>query len=83
MLNTSIIFAIAIATVVSALTYTTCRNLQFPRKVNLGITYSFGFLVLVYLILNPAILQNTVTKVATILIGAVIALALTIRKNAS
>jgi uncharacterized membrane protein YqgA involved in biofilm formation len=82
-IDTFLIQAIAIAVVVSALTYSTCLSLQLPRRVNLGITYAFGLIVLLYLIENPAVLQDTVAKIAAILIGAVIALALLVRKRVS
>ncbi|MBN2547983.1 MAG: hypothetical protein JXB15_02405 [Anaerolineales bacterium] len=77
-----LIYALLIGVIVFSICYTaTYFRLGMPKRPAVAISACFGLIVMLFLIQNPAILADTITRIALILIGAVIELALLVRRT--
>jgi hypothetical protein len=81
-IDTDLLFSFAIATVVVALSFnTTYHKLNYAHRPSVAIAAAFGMITLFWLLDNPQYLHNTVSRIAIILILAVVSLANVIRRR--
>jgi hypothetical protein len=75
------IFSIAIGAVVIALSYSFCYQvLRMQSRASAVIAMAFAVITYLYLQENPDVLNSAVERIALALIGAVIAVAIWIRR---
>jgi hypothetical protein len=83
-MDINFIFALCLASAGLALTYSVLyRQTNLGKRVSAVIAVAFGVIVLLFLQQNPDILQDSVAKIALAVVGAVIAVAVFVRRNAT
>jgi hypothetical protein len=81
-LDSSTIFSIGIGSVVLALSYSACyQGLRMEKRPAAVIAFAFAVITYLFLMENPDVLEDATTKIALALIGAVVMLALWIRRR--
>lgn len=76
-------YALIISSIILVISYSACyRQLNFSKNISIVIADGLALLSYVFLLENPEILTETVTKIALLLIGAVIAIVSLIAKKA-
>jgi hypothetical protein len=78
----SFLYSLLISSVVLAMTYGLCyRKLGLGKNVTVVIALAFALITFLFLQTNPAILANTVSRIALALIGGVVTLAVWVSKG--
>ena len=83
-MDTDFIFALCLSGAGVALTYSVLsRQTQLGQRASTVIAIAFGVITFLFLQQNPDILQDSVAKIALAILGALIALAIFVRKKAN
>ena len=83
-MDTDFIFALCLSGAGVALTYSfLSRQTQLGQRASTVIAIAFGVITFLFLQQNPDILQDSVAKIALAILGALIALAIFVRKKAN
>jgi uncharacterized membrane protein len=81
--DTGFIFALCLGSAALALTYSVLyRQAKLVKRVSVVIAFSFAVITFLFLQQNPDVLEDTVTKIALAMLGALIALATFVKKKA-
>jgi uncharacterized membrane protein len=77
------IFALCLSSAILALTYDILyRRVKLSKRVSVVIALAFAIITYLFLRENPDVLEDTVTKIALALLGALVALATLVKKKA-
>lgn len=81
-MDLDMVYSLAVGASALALTYSVIHDvLGISKRPAAVIAFAFGLITYLYLRENPAVLADTVSKIATALIGAVVALAISVRSR--